>query len=50
MTFDEAYRQLEDEFRKRVKEDNRSRGSSSIFLPNMAPTAPVDYVPGWSLP
>ena len=44
MTFDEAYKQLEDEFRQRVEEDNRSRGSLSIFLPNMAPTAPVDYV------
>ena len=55
MTFDEAYKQLEDEFRERVEEDNRqlkdectgkedNRCPWSIFLPNMPPTAPVDYV------
>ena len=43
MNFQEAYKQLEDNFRHQVEED-RKLGIESIFLPNMAPKAPVDYV------
>ena len=43
MNFQEAYKQLEDNFRHQVEED-RKLGIESIFLPNMVPKAPVDYV------
>ena len=43
MTFEEAYSALEDEFRQRVEEDKQS-GVKCILLPNIWPTAPVDYV------
>ena len=43
MTFEEAYSALEDDFRQRVEEDKQS-GVKCIFLPNIWPTAPVDYV------
>ena len=44
MTFKEAYRVLEGEFRQRVEEDNRHWNFESIFLPNVEPAGPVDYV------
>ena len=47
VTFDEAYRNLEEKFRQQVEEDKNLRSTfkvESIYLPNMAPTAPVDYV------
>ena len=43
MNFQEAYKQLEDNFRHQVEED-RKLGIESIFLPNMVPKAPADYV------
>ncbi len=43
MTFKQAYKELEEEFRQRVKEDKNS-GIESIFLPNMEPNGRVDYV------
>ena len=44
MNFEEAYRQLEDKFRQRVDKDYKQWKFESIFLPNMAPKAPVDYI------
>ena len=44
MNFNDAYMQLEDEFRERVAEDHRQWKFESVYLPNMAPEAPVDYV------
>ena len=44
MNFDDAYRQLEDEFKKRVVEDRKQWKVESVYLPNVAPKAPVDYV------
>ena len=44
MNFDDAYRQLEDEFRKQVDEDRKRCKYEGIYLPNVAPEAPVDYV------
>ena len=43
MTFEDAYKELENMFTKKV-EDDRAREIDSIFLPNMAPSEPVDYV------
>ena len=43
MIFEQAYKELEDDFRQRVEKDKQS-GRESIFLPNIRPTAPVDYV------
>jgi hypothetical protein len=43
MTFEEAYSALEDDFRQRVEEDKQS-GVKCIFLPNVEPIGPVDYV------
>ena len=43
MTFKQAYRRLEEEFRLRVEEDKRL-DIESVFLPNIEPTGPVDYV------
>ena len=50
-TFEEAYESLEKEFVARVKEDNREfeekvkKGKyRGIYLPNVKPTSPVDYV------
>ena len=43
MTFEEAYSALEDDFRQRVEGDKHS-GMKCIFLPNIWPTAPVEYV------
>ena len=44
MTFDEAYTGLEQEFESRVEEDNKLWGYESIFLPNVMPAGPVDFV------
>ena len=44
MTFEEAYRELEKEFAERVEQDNERWNLQSIFLPNITPKAPVDYV------
>ena len=44
MTFEEAYRELEREFENQVKRDNQRFGFESIFLPNVTPGGPVDYV------
>ena len=43
MIFEQAYKELEDDFRQRVEKDKQS-GRESIFLPNIRPTRPVDYV------
>ena len=43
MTFEEAYSELEEEFSRRVHEDNK-RGWCSVFLPNLRPAGPVDFV------
>ena len=44
MTFEEACRELEKEFVERVKHDNQRWTLESIFLPNVTPQGPVDYV------
>ena len=44
MTFDQAYRKLEEEFRQRVEDDNKGGKFESILLPNVGPAGPVDYV------
>jgi hypothetical protein len=44
MNFEDAYKQLEKEFKKRVAEDCKQWKFKSVFLPNEAPKAPVDYV------
>ena len=44
MNFEEAYRQLKDKFRQRVDKDNKQWKFESIFLPNVAPKAQVDYI------
>ena len=43
MTFEQSYKKLEEEFRRRAKEDEQT-GIDSIFLPNILPSGPVDYV------
>ena len=45
MTFEAAYRELEYAFELQVNEDNRRFGSeASIYIPNIRPDGPVDYV------
>ena len=44
MEFSEAYRELEQDFRQRVLEDTRLFSGDMIFLPNVEPEGPVDYV------
>ena len=44
MDFGEAYRQLERDFRQRVFEDTRLFSGDMIYLPNVEPEGPVDYV------
>ena len=44
MDFSEAYEELERDFRQRVVEDMRLFSGDMIFLPNVNPEAPVDYV------
>ena len=43
MTFDDAYEQLKEKFKKKV-EDDGTKGIDSIFLPNIAPSGPADYI------
>ncbi len=44
MTFEQAYLELEQEFRRRVADDCRQWKFESVYLPNVAPQIPVDYV------
>ena len=45
MNFEEAYKQLEEKFKQRVVEDyNPPWKFESVFLPNVAPKGPVDYI------
>ena len=44
MNLDIAYKQLECDFKKRVVEDYKRWKFESVYLPNVAPKAPVDYV------
>ena len=44
MDFTEAYREQELDFRQRVFEDMRLFSGDMIFLPNVEPKGPVDYV------
>ena len=48
MTFQEKYEALEDEFREQVRKDNQCLAENapnrSVFLPNLAPQGPVDFV------
>ena len=43
MTFKEAYSMLEEEFREMVQKD-RALGLKCIYLPNIEPEGPVDYI------
>ena len=43
MMFEKCYGELGDDFRERVEKDRQS-GMKCIFLPNVPPTGPVDYV------
>ena len=43
-SFQEEYQALEGEFRARVKQDNECHGAQSVYLPNLAPHGPVDFV------
>lgn len=44
MTFEEAYNKIEKKFQRQVEIDNETLGIESIYLPNMMPAGPVDYV------
>ena len=44
MSFDEKYAALEDKFKQQVAKDNQCWSVTSKYLPNIAPTAPVDFV------
>ena len=44
MTFEQAYKELEDKFRWMVGKDEICYGIKSVFLPNIRPPGPVDYV------
>ena len=43
-SFQEEYQALECEFRARVDEDNEYNGAQSVYLPNLAPQRPADFV------
>ena len=43
-SFQEEYQALECEFRARVDEDNAYHGAQSVYLPNLAPQRPMDFV------
>ena len=43
-SFQEEYQALECEFRARVDQDNAYHGAQSVYLPNLAPQGPVDFV------
>ena len=44
MTFEDGYRALEQKFELQVKKDNACFGQNSVYLPNMRPEGPVDFV------
>ena len=44
MTFEAAFRKLEEKFESMVEEENKKYGAESIFLHNVAPLGPVDFV------
>lgn len=44
MEFSQAYRKLEQEFEEQVASDNLDPDWDSIFLPNVEPTGPVDFI------
>ena len=44
MTFEQAYAELEDAFRRRVVMDEKRWGIDSVYLPTVVPSGPVDYV------
>ena len=44
MNFEEAYKQLEEKFKQRVVKDYNQFEFESVFLPNVAPKGPVDYI------
>ena len=43
-SFQEEYQALEGDFRARVDKDNAYHGAQSVYLPNLAPQRPVDFV------
>ena len=43
-SFQEKYQALECEFRAQVAEDNEYHGAQSVYLPNLAPQRPADFV------
>ena len=43
-SFQEEYQALEGEFRARVGKDNKCHGAQSVYLPNLAPQRPADFV------
>ena len=44
MTFEAAFQKLEKQFKRMVKEENEKYGAKGVFLPNVAPLGPVDFV------
>ena len=44
MTFEQEYSALKDKFRCMVDKDKTCYGIESVFLPNIRPSGPVDYV------
>lgn len=44
MTFGDDYEALEGEFKCQVEKDNKELGIKSLFLPNIRPEGPVDFV------
>lgn len=44
MTFGDDYKALEREFKRQVEKDNKELGIKSLFLPNIRPEGPVDFV------
>ena len=43
-SFRKRYQALELEFRKQVNQDNTCHGGKSVYLPNLAPQGPADFV------
>lgn len=44
MTFGDEYAALEGDFKRQVEKDNKELGIKSLFLPNIRPEGPVDFV------
>ena len=44
MTFGKEYAVLECDFKRQVEKDNKELGIESLFLPNIRPVGPVDFV------